>query len=108
MLDQLDRDARRMLMRFVCSFAWADLEIKPAERDFVTRLMRRLSMDAEERLEVRGWLELPPEPESVDPEDIPIEHRKLFVQVMERIAYADQELSEEERDSLDILKQLLH
>ena len=106
-LDQLDPVARRLLMKFVCSFAWADLEVRPQERAFVTRLMRLLSLDQEERLEVRRWLEIPPEPEAVDPADIPPEHRKLFVQVMERMAYADEELSEEERESLDVLRQLL-
>ena len=107
MLDQLDREARRLLMKFVCSFAWADLQIRPEEREFITRLMRLLALDAEERLEVRRWLEVPPKPEAVDPADIPLEHRKLFVQVMERMAYADAELSDEERESLDVLRQLL-
>ena len=29
MMEQLDRNERMRLMKFVCSFAWADLEIHP-------------------------------------------------------------------------------
>ena len=57
MLGQLDRAERLRLMKFVCSFAWADLEIRPEERAFVARLVRRLELDPDERRRVESWLE---------------------------------------------------
>ena len=74
-LDQLDRRERLSLMKFVCSFAWADLEVRPEERAFVARMVERLGLDAEDALKVRGWLEVPPAPDSIDPTQIPRAHR---------------------------------
>ena len=42
MLDALDREDRLQLMRFVCSFAWADLEVSDGEREFIVKLVDRL------------------------------------------------------------------
>ena len=42
MLDELDGPQRLNLLKFVCSFAWADLEIRPSERRFVSGLVGRL------------------------------------------------------------------
>ena len=41
MLDALDREDRLQLMRFVCSFAWADLEVTAREREFRRALLYR-------------------------------------------------------------------
>jgi hypothetical protein len=41
MFDALTRDERLMLLRFVCAFAWTDLEITPRERAFMERLVTR-------------------------------------------------------------------
>ena len=79
MLDDLSRGERLDLVRFVCTFAWADLEIRPEEREFVASLIRRLELDPDEQRQVEGWLTLPPRPESIDPTQIPAEHRRLFV-----------------------------
>ena len=38
MLEGLDARQRLQLIKFVCSFAWADLEVRPEERSFVARL----------------------------------------------------------------------
>ncbi|NLE46963.1 MAG: TerB family tellurite resistance protein, partial [Sandaracinaceae bacterium] len=35
----LDREERLQLMKFITSFAWADLEVKVSERSFIKRLM---------------------------------------------------------------------
>jgi len=75
MLDQLNRKERLRLMKFVCSFAWADLEVQPEERDFVESMVKRLALDEEDRQQVLGWLVRPPEPESVDPTAVPPSHR---------------------------------
>ena len=106
-LDQLDRSDRLRLMKFVCSFAWADLEVRPEERDFVTRMVHRLGLDEDETRQVEGWLELPPRPEAVDPTQIPSEHRRLFVEAIEGVIASDGEIAPEERDNLDLLRTLL-
>ena len=107
MLDQLSRSERLRLMKFVCSFAWADLEVRPEERQFVARLLDRLQLDEEERRRVRGGLELPPAPEAIDPTQIPPEHRQLFVDTIEALTESDGEVAEEERENLELLRALL-
>lgn len=107
MLEQLDRRERLRLVEFVCSFAWADLEIRPEERAFISRLIRRLDLDEEEDLRVQQWLERPPRIDDLDPTSIPREHRRIFVEAIEGLISADGEISDEERDSFDVFKQLL-
>lgn len=103
----LDTEDRMRLMKFVCSFAWADLEIKEAERAYVKRLMRRLSLTPDERKQVEGWLEVPPPAEEVDPADIPKAHRKLFVDAVRGMIMADGQVEEGERENLGLLEMLL-
>jgi uncharacterized tellurite resistance protein B-like protein len=107
MLDSLDRSERLRLMKFVCSFAWADLEIRPEERVFVAGLIERLELDTEEAKQVEGWLKLPPRPESVDPTKIPAEHRQLFIEEIRGVIEADGEVADEERENLDLLEMLV-
>ena len=104
---RLDRGERLRLMKFVCSFAWADLKIRPEEREFVARMIRRLGLDEDEARQVAGWLKLPPRPESVDPTEIPIEHRQLFVDSIHGINEADGEGAADEQENLDLLERLL-
>jgi uncharacterized tellurite resistance protein B-like protein len=106
-LSALDPEARLRLLQFVCSFAWADLEVHPDERAFVLRLLRRLGLGEQEEEQVRGWLELPPPPEAVDPMDIPFEHRKVFLAAIDGVIAADGSIAPEERESLRLLEQLL-
>ena len=107
MLDQLDRRDRLRLVEFVCSFAWADLEVRPEERVFISRLIRRLELDEEEDLKVQQWLERPPQIDDLDPTSIPSTHRRIFVEEVEGLIASDGEVSDEERESLEIFKQLL-
>ncbi len=107
MLDQLNRDERLRLMQFICSFAWADLQIRPEERSFVARMIGRLELDDVERRQVQEWLKTPPSPEAVDPTSIPLEHRRTFVESIEGIISADGEISAEEYENLMLFKQLL-
>jgi uncharacterized tellurite resistance protein B-like protein len=107
MLEDLDASERLQLIKFVCSFAWADLEIRAEERSFVARLVERLQLDERERREVRGWLERPPLPDSVDPMTIPPNHRRSFLDAIEGVVAADGEISAEERESLAVLHDLL-
>lgn len=107
MLEELDRRDRLRLVEFVCSFAWADLEIQPEERVFISRLIRRLDLDEEEDLKIQQWLERPPRLDDLDPMSIPPAHRRIFVEEIEGLIEADGEVSDEERDSLEVFKQLL-
>jgi len=106
MLEGLDRRQRLQLMKFVCSFAWADLEVRAEERAFVARMVERLGLEPEELARVHGWLEHPPSPDAVDPMAIPPAHRKLFLDAIEGVIAADGEISVEERESLQILRDL--
>jgi uncharacterized tellurite resistance protein B-like protein len=106
-LDPLDRDARLRLMKFVCSFAWADLQVRPEEVGFVARIFRRLGLDDAEWRQVQGWLDVPPDPESVDPTRIPNAHRKVFLEAIEGIIASDDEISPMERENLNLFRQLL-
>jgi uncharacterized tellurite resistance protein B-like protein len=107
MLDRLNQRERMRLMKFVCSFAWADLEIRPEERDFVKNLVGRLELDEEEQAKVRGWLDVPPEIELVDPTLVPHEHRRIFLEEIEGIIESDGEIAPEERESFRILEALI-
>ena len=106
MLSKMSRDERLQLMRFVCSFAWADLEIREKERSFVKKLMKRLDLDAEERKQVDEWLAVPPEAEDVDPQRIPREHRKIFLETARQLINADGHVDPEERENLALLEML--
>jgi len=106
-IDQLDRQDRLRLVKFVCSFAWADLEIRPEERLFVDHIVRSLKLDDADQERVEGWLAVPPSPESVDPTRIPLAQRKLFLDSIEGVILADGEVAPEERDNLALLRDLL-
>ncbi len=105
--ESLSRDERLLLLRFVCSFAWADLEIREEEIRFVRALVRRLEFDAKEREEVEHWLNRPPSVESLDPKAIPRRHRELFLAAMECVITVDGEVAPEEQESLEILENIL-
>ena len=96
MLDSLDREDRLQLMRFVCSFAWADLEVTSEERDFIVQLVDRLELDDEERKEVAQWLEVPPPADDLDPADIPREHRELFLDAARAMIISDGDVDDVE------------
>jgi hypothetical protein len=96
-----------LLLRFVCSFAWVDLEVRASERAFVSRLSDRLDLDEEERRQVEGWLAKPPPPESVDPTLVPRKHRMQFIRAIESVIAIDGEISSLEREQLLLFAQLL-
>ena len=94
-------------MRFVCSLAWADLEVRPKERAAVKKRVRRLHLDEAEAKLVDEWLKVPPPAEDVDPAKVPHKHRKVFLDAVKGMAKADGEIDAEERESLALLEQLL-
>lgn len=107
MISKLNRSERLRLMKFVCSFAWADLEVQSEERSFVARLVEKLNLDEQERAQVARWLEVPPPPEEVDPTNVPREHRKLFLDTVRQLVAADRKLDPEEKETLQLFEQLL-
>lgn len=104
---ELNRDERLLLLRFLCSFAWVDLEVHPTERAFVSRLARRFDLDDAERRQVESWLSRPPPPESVDPALVSREHRMRFVRAIESVIAIDGEISTLEKEQLISFAQLL-
>lgn len=106
-LDTLPIDDRMTLLRFVCSFAWADLEIADTERTFVADLMQRLDLPDDERVQALEWLKIPPRPEDVDPTQVPREHRQLFLRVVLEMVQADGKIDAEEIESYALFEQLL-
>ena len=51
-LKDLKQEDRLRLMGFVCSFAWADLEIADGERELVADLVKKLDLDEDEKAQV--------------------------------------------------------
>ena len=107
MFERLSREDRLLLLRFVCAFAWTDLEIRASERKFVERLMDRLALDADDRREVEGYLHVAPAPEDVNPALVPAEHRRAFIEAVRALVYVDGAVDAEEREQFEKLKAAL-
>lgn len=107
MLEELSREDRLQLMRFICSFAWADLEIRPEERDFIVKMVTRLELNEDETEQVAQWLQVPPRADDLDPEDIPREHRQLFLDAAKAMIMSDGSVEDIEAENLIILDALL-
>ena len=106
-MSKLRKEDRIRLMKFLCSFAWADLRIHDRERAFIRKMVKTLSLDDAEAKEVEQYLKVPPRPEEVDPADVPTEHRKLFLDTARAVVLADGEVDPEERINLELLEELL-
>lgn len=104
MFEQLSREHRLLLLRFVIAFAWTDLRIEAGERKFVERLMGKMQLSAEDRAEVEHYLHVAPAPETTNPALVPTEHRRLFVDAVRALIYADGEVDDEERERFERLK----
>jgi len=107
MLDDLSRPERLALVRFVCSFAWADLNVRRVEQEYIARLVRRLELDEDELQLVDGWLKLPPAPEEVDPDLIPRRHREVFLDAIKGVVAADLDIADEEKENYSLLEEML-
>ena len=106
-LNKLSAEDRMRLMRFVCSFAWADLEVQPEEREFITHLVTALRLDPKEAGQVLEWLEVPPRIDDIDPQDIPLEHRRLFLDAARAVVTRDGVIDPDEAENFALLDQLL-
>jgi uncharacterized tellurite resistance protein B-like protein len=107
-LHEMTREERLLLFRFVCSFAWADDQMREEERALVRRYIDKLRLDDIEQRQVQAWLDRPPPAESVDPDLIPARHRVAFVRAIESIIAVDGEVAPAERDRLIELASRLH
>jgi uncharacterized tellurite resistance protein B-like protein len=107
MLDRLARNERMRLMKFVCSFAWADLEIHPEERAFIKRMVSQLTFDEDDREKVQGWLEVPPDLESIDPTLVPPAHREAFLEAIRGVIEADGVVVAEEYENFRLFRDLV-
>ena len=106
-IQRLGPEDRLRLMRFICSFAWADLEVQPEEREFISRLISALQLDPNEAGQVLEWLELPPRVDDIDPQDIPQEHRQLFLDAARAVMTRDGNIDPDEAENFELLEQLL-
>jgi uncharacterized tellurite resistance protein B-like protein len=106
-MEKLSAKDRLRLMKFVCSFVWADLVVHDAERQFVAKMVKKLRLSPDEVKLVEGWLEVPPPPEDLDPAHVPVAHRALFLEAARAVALADGNLDEAELENLTLLEQLL-
>ena len=107
MYDSLSRDDRKLLLRFVCAFAWTDLTVTDKERRFVERLIARLGLDGDDAEDVQEWLHVAPAPGSVDAKQVPAEHRRIFVEAVRAMLYADGNVDDEEREQFEKLRSAL-
>jgi uncharacterized tellurite resistance protein B-like protein len=107
MFEKLSRDERLLLLRFVCAFAWTDLEIRDGERKFVQRLMERMQLSSDDRAEVEGYLHVAPAPADTNPNLVPAAHRRLFLDSVRALIYADGEVDAEERQRFEKLQAAL-
>lgn len=105
--DDLESEDRLRLMRFVCSFAWADLNVADSEKAMVEKLADELKLTSEENSQVASWLAHPPPIDDVDPTDIPRQHREIFLTVILRVIGADGVFDPNEMESLSLFEQLL-
>jgi len=107
MLNELGREERLQLMKFVCTFAWADLKVQQAERRFIFELVQKLGLDSDEIAQVERWLSVPPPSDEVDPTEIPEAHRRLFLDVVDQLARADGRIYQRERETIALLRDLV-
>lgn len=107
MFDELGPDQRLLLLKFVCAFAWTDLEIRDAERNFVLRLVDKLGLGADDRAQVESWLTVSPPPSALDPSAIPPEHRRAFIESIRALIYVDGSVDPEEREQFERLRAAL-
>lgn len=102
----LDREDRLRLMRFVCAFAWADLEVQDDEKAVVEKLIKTLGLE-NDRDQIDRWLKSPPPPEEVDPTRVPRAHRELFLDAARAVFSADGVIDPKEQENFELLEQLL-
>lgn len=106
-LGTLSAKDRLQLLKFICAFMWADLDVGSSEKTFVLGLAQRMDLPDSGIEQVKEWLETPPPPEEVDPSSIPPEHRRLFLEAVEEAVVSDGAVNPPEGEYLDLFRELL-
>lgn len=106
-IHDLNPEDRLRLLKFVCSFAWADLSVVDSEKAFIGRLADQLELDDDHRAQVAQWLSLPPHAEELDPNEIPVAHRSLFLRFAYEMIGADGQVDPQEFEALALFQKLL-
>ena len=104
-LTQLDPQTRKTLLKVACFAAWSDLSVAPEERREILSLAARMAVDEAELAEVVGWLKGPPE--ELDPYDLPVEHRQLFLDTLYDVVEADGVLAPEECETVRLIREFI-
>ena len=107
MLEELTVEEKLRLVRFMCAFAWADLDVSEREQALLSALIRKLDLPDEARLEAESWIEHPPDEEELDPNDIPLAQRRLFVSAATEIIGVDGVIDGMEVENLALFDALL-
>lgn len=107
MLNELTTDDKLRLLRFMCAFAWADLEIADKERAFVIDLIARMRLPPPDAALAESWLDHPPAEEEVDPYDIPDDHRRIFLEAALEMVGMDGVVDPLEAESFAIFEALV-
>lgn len=108
MLEQLTDEEKLRLLRFLCSFAWADLNVGETERKLVVDLIRRFGLGDEDAQMAEGWLDHPPNEDDIDPMDIPREHRQLVLDAVLEMVGVDGRVDSMEAESFAVLSSLMN
>ena len=106
-MQKLSTKDKLRLMKFVCAFVWADLEVKESEKKFVTRLSKKLELSDDDIAQVKQWIKVPPRPEEIDPTRIPKEHRQLYLDTIRDVITADGEVAKDEWENLALFEALM-
>lgn len=107
MLEKLTDDEKLRLLRFLCTFAWADLSVGDPERRLVQDLIRRFGLGSDDSIMAAGWLDHPPNEEDIDPTDIPKEHRQLVLDAVLEMVSVDGHVDSMEAESFAVLSALM-
>jgi hypothetical protein len=83
------------------------MEVTPAERAHVGRLVARLGLSVAEVADVERWLDAPPPTDDLDPMHVPAEHRQMLLATLREVAAIDGRVSDEEAELIGLLEQLL-
>ena len=101
------QEDRFRLLRFLCSFAWADLKVFDSELDFIAETVHQFELNEKERLKVIEWMKVPPKVESLDPTDIPLEQRDIYLKAIRKLIASDGNIDTNEAEYLALFEQLI-
>lgn len=101
----MDELTREKLVQLACVAAWSDFDVAKEEREVVLALAAELAMGPKAIERVRGWLDGPPP--YLDPQSIPVEHRKTFIDTLRSVIKADGRLDPAECETLGLIEELV-